>query len=78
MLSYEGIVPPMEWHHDPTLESKYYTVTVAKNLLMNNILPPKEWEHILKLRYISNYKKKFLIDNGYTQIGYYYIPPNYL
>ena len=38
------IIPPPEWHHDPTLlDSRGFTVAML--LGFYGIIPPKEWEH---------------------------------
>ncbi len=43
ILAYEGILPPKEWQHDPTIIDNSYTV--AMYLVSNKIIPPKEWYH---------------------------------
>ena len=43
-LASNGIIPPKEWHHDPSLQ-EIYRETVAMKLAKNEIIPPKEWCH---------------------------------
>ena len=43
-LAKNGIVPPPEWQHDPTLTDNY-SFTVAMFLAANGIIPPNEWQH---------------------------------
>lgn len=41
-LAHRGIIPPREWHHNPTLRDNH-DWTVAMWLAYRGIIPPKEW-----------------------------------
>ena len=45
LLAEKGIIPPKEWHHDPTLFDKYIGFTVAIYLIENNLEVPEEWRY---------------------------------
>lgn len=43
-LAERKVIPPPEWHHEPTLtDNNGYTV--ALYLADNHIIPPAEWHH---------------------------------
>jgi len=42
ILARNGIIPPKEWYHDPTLTNKN-GYTVAEILIDNKIAPPGIW-----------------------------------
>ena len=44
LLAYNGILPPKEWCHDPSI-TDINKCTVAMILIRNGIIPPKEWIH---------------------------------
>ena len=52
-LAVNGIIPPKEWYHDPTLKSNNGE-TVAILLINHGSVPPKEWLHDPSLRWHFN------------------------